>query len=399
MGVVRWDVILGAMASMVGETVVAFGRLLRFAPTGLAALLRFALRFRPRHRRAFREALGALSGGVPSEHGEPFEQIHPNVLEIRRDYLRELGLPEQQPSPLTVIHLNGTGEPLHAILPGLQTVFSLQPQLAAHRHLLIDVPDAVNAFDGAEEFRNALRDILAPVLEGTHGGLLLIGLSRGGVAAMDLGATWVRTSRRAVGVLALSPPLIGDYERPQTVRDIACLEPMMAQLAQLAKVLPRWLLRGQDWLLRRSYLALTSFTLAEFEMDSVPVLRWAAWDLRHQDPIGSILRANREFAMLLRVSDRVLHDGCDHVARTAASHDGLSVYMLWGERDKWVPADRCAERARASFAAADVPAERVKVDVLPGWGHALSRQHAPDSTQLAECVAQLAARVATLEDR
>lgn len=387
------------MASRFGDTVIAFARLLRFGPTGLAALLRFALRFRSRHRRAFREALGALSGEVPSEHGEPFEQTHPGVLEIRRDYLRGLGLPEQQPSPLTVIHLNGTGEPLHAILPGLETVFSLQPQLAGHRHLLIDVPDAVDAFNGADEFRSALRDILAPVLSGTHGGLLLIGLSRGGVAAMDLGAMWVRTSRRAVGVLALSPPLIGDYERPQTVRDIACLEPMMVQMAQLAKVLPRWWLRAQDWVLRRSYLALTSFTLAEFEMDSAAVLRWAAWDLRRQDPIGSILRANREFAMLLRVSDQVLHAGCNQVARTAASHDGLSVYMLWGARDKWVPAERCAQRARESFDAAGVPTERVQIDVLPGWGHALSRQHAPDSTQLAERIAQLAARVATLEDR
>ena len=123
------------------------------------------------------------------------------------------------------------------------------------------------------------------------------------------------------------------------------------------------------------------------------------WDLRHQDPLRSILRANREFAMLLRVSDQVLHAGCDQVARTAASHDGLSVYMLWGERDKWVPAERCAQRAQESFDAAGVPTERVQIGVLPGWGHALSRQHAPDATELAERIAQLAARVAELQDR
>jgi hypothetical protein len=375
------------------DAIVALGRLAWYGPSALLALLRFALRSGPRHERARRQALAALGAGLPSEHGEPLVQLFPRVHELRREYISALGLPGLASDALTFVHLNGTGEHLHSPLPGLERIFAHQPRLAAHRHLFVDIPDEAEAFTGADGFRDALDRTLSPITEGVARGVVLVGLSRGGIAAMHFGAAWAARYDWPVGVVALSPPLIGDYERPRTVRDIAIIERSVVQIAQIAKVMPAWLLRAQDKLLRRSYLTLTCFTLTEFAMDDALVLRWAAWDVATRAPIPAILRANREFAMLLKVSDEVLHDGCVEVAKAAAAHPRLALCMLWGADDTWVPTQRCAARARAIFAAAGVPAERAVIDVLAGFSHALSRQLTPDFSEVSAQIAKLTERV------
>lgn len=378
----------------------ALPQVLYRGPVAFAALGRFALRTRFVHLRAFRQALSALAtgAGLPAQAG-PFSEVHPHVLELRRSYLRGLGHPVLDPSAPVVIHLNGTGEPLLSVLPGLWRLLAQSPGLASHRHLFVDMPHAAGTYRDADAFRDVLRDVLSPVLEEHAGGLVLFGLSRGAMAALDLGASWAETLDRPVGVIAMSAPLLGDYPMPTTVRDIACMQPLMAHMQQLASALPDWYLRGQDWLLRRCYLALTCFTMAEFGMADGPVIRAAARDVAACDPVPAILRANREFAMLLQVDDARLLEGMRATARSAARNPQLTVRMLWGERDGWVPAERCATRAQVCFEVAAAPADQVQVAVLPGWGHAMGRQLDQDFAALAAHVTEVCQRVAAGQGR
>jgi pimeloyl-ACP methyl ester carboxylesterase len=295
---------------------------------------------------------------------------------------------------LTLVHLLGTGENVYAPLPGLLALCRAEPRLRACRHVFVDTPSEAACFLGPHEFATRLRRVLAPELRRNPEGVVLVGLSRGGAAALDIGAGLAVEGVR-VSVLALSAPLARPARAPLTVLNIGVLESATEHYVHAIELMPWWTAVG-DFLFRRIYIRFTGFVLAELNMSSEASIAMYARYIHSRDPKQACLRAVREFALLGRVSDAELRHAVSGITSRLAAADNARMILCWGRDDAWVDVEPCVARVRAAIEREHLPAGRVTLHVLDGVNHGISREAQQDVRALAALLWQACEHVALL---
>jgi hypothetical protein len=338
------------------------------------------LRRRAAHLRAIAGLRRALSRVRQHPPDEPLREVAQGLHEVDPGHL---GAPAQSPPlPVTVLHLLGTGEILYSPLPGLKRLCAERPALACCRHLIVDTPSEPGAYLGAAAFSLRVARVVRALGPPPPGGLVLTGLSRGALTALELGSQLAIQSDAHVEVLAMSPPVRSDFGRPLTVRTIGALERGCELLLRVAG--ERGVLRRlTDWWLGRLYLHNTAFVLAELQMYEQETAERFAHYLSTRQPGPACLRAVREFGLLSRVSDAELRHVMGGVAERAAASPGLHLTLCWGEADVWLPAERCMQRSRDALQRGRVTPERAELRLLSRWNHGIGRQPEGDYGELA----------------
>jgi pimeloyl-ACP methyl ester carboxylesterase len=232
-----------------------------------------------------------------------------------------------------------------------------------------------------------LRRTLAPLLARERERVVLMGLSRGGTAALDLGSELAIQGMR-VGVLAISAPLARPHKAPHTVINIGSFELITENFVRMLRLLP-WLTPMGTWLLRSLYIRFCGFVLAELNMVSADMIAMYARYIAACDPNQACLRAVREFALLGRVSDAELRHAVSGATRRFAETDAAKVILCWGENDAWVDVGLCQERLQAALTRQEVPAERVRMVVFDGLNHGVGREPDQDFTALSALLWEL----------
>jgi hypothetical protein len=348
------------------------------------------LRRRAAHLRAIAGLRRALPRVRRQPPDEPLREVAPGLFEVDPGHL---GGAAQPALPVTVLHLLGTGEIVYSPLPGLKRLCAERPGLARCRHLIVDTPSEPGAYLGAAAFSMRVARVLRAVGAPAGGALVLTGLSRGALTVLELGSQLAIHSDTHVEVLAMSPPVRSDFARPLTVRTIGALERGCELLLRAAG--ERGVLRRlTDLWLGRLYLRNTGFVLAELEMYEPETAERFAHYLSTRCPGPACLRAVREFGLLSRVSDAELRHLMGDVAERAAASPGLHLTLCWGERDVWLPAERCMQRAREALQRQRVAEERAELRLLPQWNHGIGRQPEGDYGELAGVVWRACERAA-----
>lgn len=325
----------------------------------------------------------------PQARAEPLLPLDPGLYEVAPWFLHGADFPpdarEHTSDALTIVHILGTGENLYSPLTGLRLMCQADTRLRAFRHVIVDTPHDAAGYLGPAEFGSRVRRSLAPLLAREQRRLVIVGLSRGALSALDLGADVVSTVGMRVGILALAPPLAKPHALPATVYTIGALEPIMENLLQLLAAAP-WLGSCANWITRRMYVRFSAFVLVELRMVDPTALELFARFVRQTDPKQACLRAVREFSLLCRVSDAELRHAVSGVLQRLAFCETAHAIVCWGDADRWVPVERSRDRLLEKLAQQAVPRTRVEVNILPGLGHGLSREPAYDYAQLAACL-------------
>lgn len=285
--------------------------------------------------------------------------------------------PTTQGERITVVHILGSGEVLYSPLPGLRALLRTAPALAQHRHVVMDTPHHPAAYLGPMEFASRAFQALRPLLEAPERGpLLLVGLSRGAVAAVELAFRAAERTGQPTAALCLSAPTRGDIEWPASVRDIGLLE--AGADAALRLPLPGFLRRFRRARFRHAYARVTAGVYNELSLDNEEMLALLARHIRETSPERTCLRALREYALLGRVSDAELRQGFSDFAARAASEDLVRLTFCWGTQDVWMPHARCRQRVEESLNRHPGADARVTLHSLPGWNHGIARQPEQD---------------------
>jgi len=335
------------------------------------------VRQRPAHRRALRMLRRALAR--PLSGDEPLRPLEPGLFDVAPKLLDTQELP---PDALTVVHLLGTGENRYSPLTGLVELCKAEPRLRGFRHVILDTPHDAGAFLGPHEFATRAHRVLLPLLARNRDRIVLIGLSRGATSALDLGLELAAASGTRVGVLAMAPPLARSGRPPPTVVNIGALEPNTENFVRQIELAP-WLAPLGVWLLRDLYLRFSSFVLAELSMVSEASIALFARYVATSDPQQACLRAVREFALLGRVSDAELRHVVSGAMQRLAVTDAAYLCVCWGSCDAWVELEPSRARLIAMRERHEVPAERLRISVLPGVNHGVGREPDQDFAALA----------------
>ncbi|HKO93908.1 MAG TPA: hypothetical protein VJU61_22295, partial [Polyangiaceae bacterium] len=97
--------------------------------------------------------------------------------------------PEAEPlDPLIVLQFTGTGESVHAAYANTRGLFRGVPALANARHYVFEAPLDQGAYYGPEAFGASLWQRVEPIVTHYPGPFVLVGVSRGGLVALDHGA-------------------------------------------------------------------------------------------------------------------------------------------------------------------------------------------------------------------
>lgn len=344
-----------------------------------------------RQRAPHRRAIAALFKALRAEPAgpAPLRPLEPGLFEVEPWFLRNEGGeggPSEAPSArapdLTVVHLLGTGENVYSPLTGLRLACAAEPRLCGARHVIVDTPHDAAGYLGPQEFATRLRRALAPLLARERERIVLVGLSRGAMAALDLGADLAATSGMRVGVLAMAPPLARPARPPHSVVNIGGFEPVIENFVPYLELLP-WLAPLGRWITRDLYVRFSGFTLAELRMASAPSLAMFARYVAAADPVLACLRSVREFALLGRVSDAELRHATSLALQRYAFSETAHVTVCWGAEDAWLDVAPCRERLVGMLERHGVPEGRIEAHVLPGVSHGVSREPGQDFAPIA----------------
>jgi pimeloyl-ACP methyl ester carboxylesterase len=249
-------------------------------------------------------------------------------------------------------------------------------------HVIADSPRDAAGYLGPQEFATRLRRVLAPLLEREQERLVICGLSRGAMAALDLGADLASTRGMRVGVLAMAPPAARPQRAPHTVLNIGGFEPIIENFVPYLE-LHRWFQPIGAFITRDLYVRFGGFTLAELRMANAAAVELFARYVRQSDPTLACLRSVREFALLGRVSDAELRHAVSMSMQRYAFSESAHVTVCWGDEDAWLDVPACRERIEAMIARHAVPSERIEVHTLRGSSHGVSREPDQDFTPIA----------------
>jgi hypothetical protein len=341
------------------------------------------IRQRSIHRRAIAALFKALK--AQSATPSPLRALEPGLFEVEPWFLRGRDAPDGEDAgahDLTVVHLLGTGENIYSPLTGLRLLCRSDERLCAVRHVIVDTPHDAAGYLGPLEFATRLRRVLAPLLARESERLVIVGLSRGAMAALDLGADLASTQGMRVGVLAMAPPMARPKRPPHSVLNIGGFEPIMENFIPYLELHP-WLWPLGRRIARDLYVRFCGFTLAELRMVSDHSIAMFARYVTASDPTLACLRAVREFALLGRVSDAELRHATSMAMQQYAFSETAHVTVCWGQDDAWLEVPPCRERLEAMIARHGVPAERIDVHVLSGVSHGVSREPTQDFEPIA----------------
>ena len=343
------------------------------------------VRQRAEHRRVTRALFKAIRREASS--ASPLRALEPGLYEVEPWFLHGHDAAPSSPpllarGALTVVHLLGTGENIYSPLTGLRSLCGTDARLRDVRHVIVDSPHDAAGYLGPQEFATRLRRVLAPLLERERERLVICGLSRGAMAALDLGADLASTHGLRVGVLAMAPPCARPERAPHTVLNIGGFEPIIENFVPYLE-LHRWFQPIGAWITRDLYVRFSGFTLAELRMGSDEAISMFARYVRETDSMVACLRSVREFALLGRVSDAELRHAVSMAMQRYAFSETARVTVCWGQDDAWLDVGACRERMESMIARHAVPSERIEVHTLSGLSHGVSREPQQDFAPIA----------------
>lgn len=280
-----------------------------------------------------------------------------------------------------VIYFTGTGESAHAPLPAYRALINASAGLSGCEHFVVEAPFSRGAYYGSAAFSSRMWERVQPLVESHAGPFVLVGLSRGAIAALEVGARISEEHGKVAAVLAMSAPLKLPARLPDSVVQIAALERAVERIAEVLPFVPRWVARLAEALVERVHLYLTAVLQVELGMLGAEDFRFAKHDVDVRGPIESSGRAVREFRLLVEAPDRELEHFAQRVAGVASRTVRFFAALTWGERDQWLPATSCAERLNAALSREQTPSDRVVSSIQPGIGHGLFRDHTGSHTE------------------
>lgn len=246
-------------------------------------------------------------------------------------------------------------------------------------------------------FADQLWDELSPFLKARSGPCLFVGLSRGALAALELGWRTAVEQDKVVSILAQSPPFVRPARMPPAIELIAACEKLVLRSISQLELFPSpKVQRAYLQLSKPIQTLLTASVLAELGLDDRPNQTLAMRDLLRDDPIASSLRSVREFAMLTRVEQAELSQFAQKLGEELTHDARLSVAIAWGENDPWTPAVENHALVEQAMIRAGGSRAHTRLHLLPGVGHAFCREPKHPAAQLRAITTQL---IALTEDK
>lgn len=397
-------VIQNAPARGFGSTFLSAAIVLGRSLALMGVLVRFAWRARGRYgttaSKAFAMARQLRSEGVgPSplihQHADVY-RIDPAWLAARMaDTAPRSAASERSTAKDTlVVHFTGTGETRHGPIASLLRALEHSPELALCDHFVADAPSDAGAYLSPRAFGETLWQQLEPIIDRHPGPFLFIGLSRGALAALELGNRVASNKGKLTRVVAYSPPFIRPSELPPSIELIGSLEALVEHSSAL-------LAHPRLGFFRTHYARisqpvqtfLTALVLSELGLGDDDNMRWAMCDVVSDDPLTASLRSVREFAMLTRVPQSELEQFAAELGAAFAKPTLLSAVVLWGEDDPWTPAVQNQALVVQALARAGASSQALHHALVPAAGHALCRQPEVPAAALAVHLAGVMARV------
>jgi alpha-beta hydrolase superfamily lysophospholipase len=258
-------------------------------------------------------------------------------------------------------------------------------------HYVFQAPVARGAYYGPHVFAGAMWERVAKVVEHHDGPFVLIGMSRGGLVALDAGMRIVSELGKVASVLCLSAPLDVPGQIPRAVSTIAGFEGMLLRLGELLPEASRPVRRFAEGCVQRFHLLLTTLILTDFEIDDPRHLQLQLAELEEYGVLAGSLRAAREFRLLLAATRRDGQLFCQQVANVAAQGAGaLYAALLWGARDTWIDSNVCQAKLQEAMRR-EPTHDCLETELVPDQGHALGRTR-HDTAQLAHWLRRVAER-------
>jgi pimeloyl-ACP methyl ester carboxylesterase len=366
------------------------------------ALARYMLRTSGRQRSGIRAGF-VRRAALEAERdtwASPLTACSPSVYRVDDAFIaRLLGVATCASPPLSaalrqgcVLHFTGTGETRHGPLASIELLLTHSPELGRLEHYIVDAPAHAAAYGDAMSFADQLWQELSPLLQARSGPCLFVGLSRGALAALELGFRAAVEQNKIVSVLAQSPPFVRPARMPPAIELIASCESLVTRsIAQLELFPSAKVQRRYVQLSKPIQTLLTASVLAELGLDDVPNQNLAMRDLLYDDPIASSLRSVREFAMLTRVEQAELSQFADKLGEVVTQDTRLSVAIAWGQNDPWTPAAANHALVEQAIARAGGSRAHTLLRLLPGVGHAFCREPGQPAAELQAITTQLIA--------
>lgn len=348
----------------------------------LIGVLRVAL-FLLRSPRDSARAIAAARRALKSYRSEP-----PTGMTRLSEGLFSLATDSNPPDPdqPTVIYFTGTGETPHAPVLALRRLLAASEAQSA-RVFVVEAPSGSGAYYGSSAFSARIWQRLTQLLQREPGPFVLIGFSRGALAALDMGARIAEEQAKVASVLAFSPPLETPVTWPPTIVGISRFEELLERIERARPHVPKVLARFLGWVIERVHLVFTALVHFELDMHEDPGLTLALYDLRQSDSLTCAMRSAREFRLLLEAHTRELELFARNIAGVARRSQRFAASIVWGEADIWAPAVASKARMEGALAREQTPPERISLTMLKGRGHGLFREiHAPLTPLVSELV-------------
>ena len=286
------------------------------------------------------------------------------------------GQPPEQQEPLVVLQFTGTGESVHAAYENTRTLFEGVPALAGASHYVFEAPLDMGAYYGPEAFGASVWQRVEPIVQHYPGPFVLLGVSRGGLVALDHGVRIAEEHGKVASVLALSAPTTRPTRIPAIIAGISGFVESLEGLAQALPAVARHVRGTVEALVNFFYLTLIALILRFHRVFDLASLDRHALDVGDHGVVAATVRCAREFRLLVRASERKLELHTQLVQQALVRHRRrFFACMVWGAEDGWIDADLCLARFEAA-AAKQSHAHDAEACVLAGLGHLLAADDA-----------------------
>jgi hypothetical protein len=348
-------------------------RLFVWLLVGAAKTLAFVLKSPADSLRAFRAARRALAG-YEGRASPALTQLAAGLFRLSEPALPRADDKDVAP---TVIYFTGTGETPHAPLSAyLRLLGTSRARQVAH--FVVEAPSGRGAYYGSGAFSARIWERVRELVEANQGPFVLVGFSRGALAALDVGTRIAEEQGKVASVLALSPPLETPAPLPPSIVAIASFEQVLERMELALLDAPRWARTLAEGLVERMHLVFSGLVQIELRMLDLDDLLLTLHDMRQGGALPTSARAVREFRLLVEARSRELELFARSVAATAARTSRFFAALVWGEHDPWAPAHAAKARMEAAMAREGSPKDRVVLHMLNERGHALFREaHLP----------------------
>lgn len=288
-----------------------------------------------------------------------------------------------------VFHFTGTGESVYAAFEAAYAMCERNAQLKGARHFVFQAPFRKGAYYGPAAFAEQMWERVLPIARAAEGQIVLLGLSRGGLVAIDAALRIVSELGKPASVLALSPPLAIPARIPVAVRAIAGFEPMLERLSAALSVAHPEVVRFADFWVRRVHLLVAAMIMHDFGVNDTSELALQSVELGERGSVAGCLRAAREFRLLLRATRRDSELFARQLVQECEVQCGrLRAVILWGAQDSWLDARECEAVLRAAYASAQHN-HWLATALVPKQAHALGRGSHQSHQQVAGWLEQV----------